>query len=105
MNYSFFYSSIKISQMGPLIYKYKLQWWWNIKLNTNQQVKDVNAVVKILGIRSLDVILFRDSAGKIINRYTDFVSYPQTEALVRTKKHIKEMCKKPEVTYVELLRA
>ena len=84
-------------------YKYKIQWL----IDKDKIIKGVGIkhLINILGVRSLDVINFRDYDFKIVNNYNGFIQYPYGVAEIETLKYIKKQLKNNKnIEYVELLR-
>lgn len=90
-------------------YVYKIQWLFPVNGNfvtkTLELRNQLYSVIKIIGVKSLTEIIFRDKELKPIETYTRFISYPNGVAEHETIKHIKNVIKKNDnVFYVELFR-
>ena len=84
-------------------YNYKIQWL----LNANQlnKGKVLKQLIDILGVKSLDKIVFRDLDLNIIDEYNGFIMFPCGVAEDETLKYVKKQLKKNEkIHYVEVLR-
>ena len=84
-------------------YSYKIQWLFNaISANDRKNLFDI---IKILGVRSFDIILFRDIDFKIIERYNDFIMFSNEAANTATIKCIRKKLKTDsKIFYIEILR-
>ena len=90
-------------------YQYKIQWLFNVQsgfVTSKEQLrKDLFTIIKVLGVRSLDRIIFRDKDLGIIDYYNSFIQYPNGVAEMETIKYIKKELKKNDKIYcIELLR-
>lgn len=90
-------------------YQYKIQWLFTVKegfvTKKKDLIKELHQIIKILGVRSLTYISFREQDMKIIDIYCGFISHPSGVAEVETKKYINNFLKNnPNIHYVELYR-
>jgi hypothetical protein len=90
-------------------YQYKIQWLFPIVSGFLTSEKDLKkelfSVIKILGARSLDKIIFRDKDLKILDYYNGYIQFPYGSAEVEAIKYIKKALKENDkIYYVELLR-
>lgn len=90
-------------------YKYKIQWLFYVSPNFFTSVKELKkefySVLKCLGPKSLDKIIFRDCNLKIISRYTFMGSYPSGSAFRLVKKDIENILKKDNrINSIEIIK-
>jgi hypothetical protein len=90
-------------------YSYKIQWLFSVTDNfvtpKTTLRRELYSVIKILGARSLDRIIFRDSDLKIVHYYNSMQQYSSGEADKQTIQYIRKYLKaNPEIKTVELLR-
>lgn len=90
-------------------YIYKMQWLLSLNGDftetTKQARKRVNDFINTVGSQSFTVIYFRDSDLKVVDSYSNMVSYSTTEkankALIDLVKSIKATS---NIKYIEFLR-
>ena len=90
-------------------YVYKMQWLLSLNgdftQTTKQARKRVTNFINTVGSQSFTVIYFRDSDLKVVDSYSNMVSYPTDEkankALINLIKGIKETS---NIKYIEFLR-
>jgi hypothetical protein len=90
-------------------YNYKIQWLFNVTSNfvtpKEKLIKDLYSLIKILGAKSFDKILFRDKDLKIIETYSSMNQYSYEQASTEAIAHIKKQLKTNDKIYlVELLK-
>lgn len=90
-------------------YVYKMQWLLSLRgdftQSTKQARKKVTDFINTVGSQSLTVVYFRDSDLKVVDSWSNMVSYPNEEkankALIDLVKGIKETS---NIKYIEFLR-
>ena len=90
-------------------YVYKMQWLMSLNGDFTQTKKQarkrVNDFIEILGSQSFTVVYFRDNDLKVVDSYSNMVSYSTEEkankALIDLVKGIKETS---NIKYIEFLR-
>lgn len=90
-------------------YVYKMQWLMSLNGDFTQTKKQarkrVNDFIKIVGIQSFTVVYFRDNDLKLVDSYSNMVSYSTEEkankAMIDLVKGIKETS---NIKYIEFLR-
>jgi len=91
------------------IYSFKMQWLLSLNgdftQTTKQARKKVVDFINTVGSQSFTVIYFRDKDLRVVDSYSNMVSYPTIEkankALVNLVKSIKETS---NIQYIEFLR-
>lgn len=90
-------------------YVYKMQWLLSLNGDFSQTQaearKRVNQFVDVIGAQSLTVVYFRDEDLKIVDSYTNMVSYSTPEKANKALKQlIKSIQGTSNIKYVEFLR-
>lgn len=91
------------------LYVYKMQWLLSLNgdftQTTKQARKKVTDFINTIGSQSFTVIYFRDNDLKVVDSWSNMVSYPNTEkankALIDLVKGIKDTS---NIRYIEFLR-
>ena len=91
------------------MYQYKMQWLLSLNGDFTQTTakarKRVNAFINTIGAQSFTIIYFRDEKLKIVDSYSNMVSYSSEEksnkALIKLVKSIKPF---GDIAYIEFLR-
>ena len=78
-------------------YQYKIQWLFN-------NIEELETVIKLLGVKSLNKIVLRDIDLNIIDEYNGFIQYPYGLAESKTVAYMKEQLKKQDIRYFEVLK-
>lgn len=90
-------------------YVYKIQWLFNVRGNfmnpCKKTQKECRDMLKILGARSLDKIVFRKADMSIKFQYDDFIRYSSEEATKTSISYINKILRiDSEIQYVEFLK-
>jgi len=82
-------------------YVFKIQWVFN---NNQGDVLNCINVIKAIGVKSLDVINFRDRDFKLIENYNGFIMYDRATAEEKTIECINQAILNNKVTIIEILK-
>ena len=88
-------------------YEYKIQWLFRIVSSFDGTAKKnryrAYSVIKELGVRNFDKLVFRDENRKIISTWDGFMMYDWAEGYRKTKCEIRRMVREG-AWFVELVR-